>query len=95
MILGNISIKLVLNDQYKTQPYFSLEQAKEIAARFEESSNSNIYRLIPNKTDADVVLEAHNAYLVITEDRGRLRAYDNDGSFIISEQTIKESLIKE
>ena len=94
MILDNISIKVVLNNEYKTRPYFSLEQAQTVLDSLDKESNAQIYRIFPEKTDIPDVLLQHNAYFVITEEKGQKFAYDNEGGFFISQETINNSLIE-
>jgi hypothetical protein len=90
MLLDNISIKMTLNQEYKTKPFFSLEQVKEYTTKV--NNDCQIFKIKPEKTDIKDILDLHSAYLIILKEDNRFRAYDNDGSFIISEKTITESL---
>tara|TARA_Y100000588_G_scaffold14934_2_gene15977 strand:- start:36176 stop:36451 length:276 start_codon:yes stop_codon:yes gene_type:complete len=90
MNLNNITMKMVLNNEYNIKPFFNLEQAQKIS---DMEKGSCIYQIKPESTDSPEVLQNNKAYLVVVQKSGRFYAHDNVGGFVISEDTVLDSLI--
>lgn len=89
MNLDNITMNVILNNEYKIKPFFNLEQAEKISAMEEEAS---VYQIKPESTDLIDIIRDNKAYLVVVQKSGRFYAHDNEGGFTITEETFIDCL---
>jgi hypothetical protein len=80
-----VTLKVIMNG-YKTFPFFSKQIVKEVANVY-KVQDAKIYSIDPSITDSVAVLEREKAYIVVYQERNVYRVVDNDGSFIINQET--------
>ena len=85
-----MQIKAILDNKYKTLPFFSLEEAQKFSTQ--SNVDAVIYKIKPEFTDIEAVLREIDAFLVVEQKPNRSYAFDTDGGFHISEDIIQKTL---
>ena len=85
-----MQIKAILDNKYKTLPFFSLEEAQKVSTQ--SDVDTVIYKIKPEFTDVKAVLRETDAFLVIQQKTNGSYAFDADGGFYISEDVIQKAL---